>query len=357
MDNIIFDRLKSVYASLADDLSKDIFINRVLYNVTREKKYIDQIVNTYFIRLQHEAGKYVDEIAQLRKLIGKRKIVVYGIGNCGFVCLSWFTSVLKEIKVEAFCDRKSDRISEFYGYPVVKVDDLLDDYADCGILVTPVNKVVRREIVNSLIKKGIAQDRIMELPFSDCTIRGQYFDELVPLSAGEFFVDVGCFDCGTTVDFIKHCTNYGRIIAFEPNPILHKQCVAFIKEQGITKTEIYNMGLWNKKESLTFSPKGAGGHISQDGEIIVEVNALDELLTDEKVTFIKMDVEGAELKALQGMRDIIVKNKPKLAICVYHKPEDIIEIPSYIHGLVSEYKLYMRHYSMSVSETVLYALP
>lgn len=212
MENV-FEQIGSVYDLLADGQSKDIFINRCLYNITKERKYIDNIVNTYFLRLQNEAGKYQKEITLLRNLIANRKIVVYGIGNCGFVCLSWFTSVLKEIKVEAFCDRKADRISEFYGYSVVKIEDLEDKYADCSVLVTPVNKEIRKEIVDDLLAKGIVADRILELPFSDCTIRGEYFDKLVPLCDGEVFVDAGCYDCETSVDFMRHCANYGKIIA------------------------------------------------------------------------------------------------------------------------------------------------
>ncbi len=68
-----------------------------------------------------------------------------------------------------------------------------------------------------------------------------------------------------------------------------------------------------------------------------------------------MDVEGAELKSLIGAKNTIIKNKPRLAICVYHKPEDICEIPEYILSLVPEYKFYLRHYSSINWETVLYA--
>lgn len=355
MENV-FNRVSRVYNLLADEQSKDVFINRCLYNITKERKYIDHIVNTYFLRLQNEAGKYQEEIALLRNLIGNRRIVVYGIGNCGFVCLSWFTSVLKEIKVEAFCDRKADRISEFYGYPVVKIEDLVDKYADCSVLITPVNKKMRKEIVDALHEKGIVPERILELPFSDCTIRGEYFDELIPLGEGEVFLDAGCFDCGTSADFIRHCANYGKIIAFEPDPALYKQCVNFINEQKIPRIEMHNIGLWDKKDYLAFSPEGASGRVSENGEVMVELEAMDDFLQDEKVTYVKMDIEGAELKGLQGMQRFITKYKPKLAICVYHKPEDILEIPAYVHSLVPEYKLYMRHYSMRMDETVLYAI-
>ena len=80
------------------------------------------------------------------------------------------------------------------------------------------------------------------------------------------------------------------------------------------------------------------------------------LMNKEEVTFIKMDIEGAELKALKGAKNIILRDKPKLAISIYHKPEDIVEIPLFIKELVPEYKLYIRHYSNDSIETVLYAV-
>ncbi|MFI3174418.1 MAG: FkbM family methyltransferase [Bacillota bacterium] len=70
-----------------------------------------------------------------------------------------------------------------------------------------------------------------------------------------------------------------------------------------------------------------------------------------------MDIEGAELVALQGGEQTIKKYKPKLAICIYHKPEDVIELFAYIKNLVPEYKFYIRHYSNTQTETVLYAIP
>ena len=75
------------------------------------------------------------------------------------------------------------------------------------------------------------------------------------------------------------------------------------------------------------------------------------------VTYIKMDVEGAELDALHGAKETILRNHPKLAICFYHYQRDFVEIQKWIHSLVPEYKLYIRHHSFSVNETVLYAIP
>ncbi len=69
-----------------------------------------------------------------------------------------------------------------------------------------------------------------------------------------------------------------------------------------------------------------------------------------------MDVEGVELKSLMGAHDTILRDRPKLAVSIYHKYEDMIQIPLYIKSLVPEYRLYVRHYSNNACETVLYAI-
>ena len=69
-----------------------------------------------------------------------------------------------------------------------------------------------------------------------------------------------------------------------------------------------------------------------------------------------MDVEGAELMALKGAEHIIKTHKPKLAICVYHKDGDIIEIPAYLKSLIPNYRFYLRKYSTCASELVLFAI-
>ena len=77
----------------------------------------------------------------------------------------------------------------------------------------------------------------------------------------------------------------------------------------------------------------------------------------EPVTFIKMDVEGAELEVIKGAKNIIMRQHPRLAVSIYHKIEDIWEIPTLILEYYSGYQLYLRHYSFSYYDTVLYAIP
>ena len=76
----------------------------------------------------------------------------------------------------------------------------------------------------------------------------------------------------------------------------------------------------------------------------------------ERITFIKMDVEGAELKSLMGACNTIRRDRPKLAISIYHKDKDMVRIPLYIRSLIPDYRLYVRHYSNNANETVLYAV-
>ena len=119
-------------------------------------------------------------------------------------------------------------------------------------------------------------------------------------------------------------------------------------------------GVYKETTTLHFTADGKGSAITKNEDastITVPVRAIDDTPECRDATFIKMDVEGSEKEALAGARDTILRNKPKLAICLYHRNRDFIEIPNWIHKLVPEYKLYVRHHSFSVNETVLYAIP
>ena len=106
--------------------------------------------------------------------------------------------------------------------------------------------------------------------------------------------------------------------------------------------------------SLLGGGLGAGSHLSGEGDQVVFVTRIEDEI-EERVTYIKMDVEGTELEALQGAEGLIKRYKPKLAICIYHKREDPIVILEYLHEMIPEYQFKIRHYTDSQHETVLYA--
>lgn len=95
--------------------------------------------------------------------------------------------------------------------------------------------------------------------------------------------------------------------------------------------------------------------IEPEDSNLVNTIKLDSIVGSDNVTFIKLDVEGAEKEALIGAEQCIKNNKPKLAISVYHNPDDFLEITDYLSNLVPDYKFVLRHYHSDCIETILYA--
>ncbi len=85
------------------------------------------------------------------------------------------------------------------------------------------------------------------------------------------------------------------------------------------------------------------------------MDTIDNVCWQEKVSFIKLDIEGCEQDALLGAAGIIKRDRSRLMIYIYHKPEDLYEIPFLIKELVPKYRLYIRYHSDTLAEMVLYA--
>lgn len=174
------------------------------------------------------------------------------------------------------------------------------------------------------------------------------------------FVDAGAYTGDTVEAFIRHTKGrYKKIISLEPDVDNYNKLISYIEAKGITNIEAYNLGAWSEKTILHFDAVSLGGgtssHISAAGNSIVPVDCIDNIV-NEKVDMIKMDIEGAEAAALNGCRRIIAADMPSLAICVYHKEEDLFEIPILIHCLCPKYQLYIRQYGCASAETVCYAI-
>lgn len=191
----------------------------------------------------------------------------------------------------------------------------------------------------------------------------QYFDFFKYTGEKESFVDGGVLDLGSTKGFMEWCSgNYERIFAFEPDKSSYEICKEKIGQtENLEKVSLFNCGLFDRQGRIGFaSGLGGASRIENQGQDFysdydIEVTDLDSAVQEEKVTFIKMDIEGAEEKALLGAKRIITQQKPKLAVCVYHKPEDIIEIPALVLKMRPDYNIAFRHYSLRDTETVMYA--
>ena len=216
-------------------------------------------------------------------------------------------------------------------------------------------------ILQDLLSEGISEDRIIDGgALYDLFEGSQYFtlEELPCECSDEVFVDVGCYDGMSTVAFSRWCGG-GKSYGFEPDEQNAKRIFGVLKSKGVANFELIRKGAWDENGFLGFvSGENSMSHVSegkQDGTDSIEVVKLDDALKGKRVTYIKMDIEGAEYKALVGARELITTQKPKLAICVYHKPQDIWELPDLILKMNPDYKFYLRHYSFQYDETVLYA--
>jgi len=185
-------------------------------------------------------------------------------------------------------------------------------------------------------------------------INDQYFEDFMNYK-NEIFVDAGGFDGDTAIEFSKRYPDYKEILFFEPSSQNMK--AARKRTKNLKNVEYYTCGLSDEDGELSFSAdNGSASAVSNSGNDSIRVTLLDKVV-NKSVSFIKMDLEGWEQKALSGCKNHIINDRPKLAIAVYHKAKDFYEIPSYILSLHKDYKIYIRHYTQGWSETIMYFLP
>lgn len=189
----------------------------------------------------------------------------------------------------------------------------------------------------------------------------QYFAPgIVACAEDEVFVDCGGFIGDTVQSFVRHCPKYRHIYTYEPSAENLARCRE--AAAAFERVTVRPCGVGKKEETVTFSQTGSSSSFILDNThpqnvSEVKITSLDADIA-EPVSFIKMDVEGFEVDALIGAKRHIRDESPKLAICVYHLPSDIWEIPRLIDAINPDYDFYMRHYNAEQSwETVIYAIP
>lgn len=192
----------------------------------------------------------------------------------------------------------------------------------------------------------------------------QYFEkDLINYKKIGCYVDLGMYTGDTISEFIDESEGcYQSIYGFEPDEEIYKTAMNNLKqERGIKfvplATADYD-GVANVENSLGVMQTIATGIFApeESENNTFHVCKLDTYFKDisDKIDFIKMDIEGAEYATLKGASDRIASDRPALAVCVYHKQEDILEIPMLCKELVDNYQIYLRHYSDNQTETVCY---
>ena len=190
-------------------------------------------------------------------------------------------------------------------------------------------------------------------------------DDLFELNENEVFVDAGAAD-GDTIDLFLKCVDnkFSRIYAFEPDRDNFNKLLS--KYDRFDNIKCINKGLGDKEEKLPFVSAGPGSYfpdadaknqikwgsgygVNYDN---IPVVSFDQMNSVDKISLVKMDIEGFEVEALHGMAGMIKESSPKMSVCLYHRPEHLWEVPLLIKRFNPDYKLFLRQYTDSIDESI-----
>lgn len=340
-----------------------------------------------------------DYIQSFYKKVENENIIIFGTGSGGINSYKLLEANNLKTQIDFFCDNDIQKHGkELFEIKIISSKSLKKIYNNQLIVITC---TAVEQVKKQLLKLGIPKERIIFNDFTYNNLKGNYefinknlsefndiyniledqkskevfknllnykisYDtkylknivsdykkksldkEIIKLSKNSVYIDCGSYQGDTLLNYINiFGKDYKKIICIEPNEYNFNILLNEIKEKNIEKVECHKIGLWDKNEILKFNIKGAGsGTISDENGLEINVKKLDDILKNEKqVDLIKMDISGSEKKALLGAQKIIKDYKPILAISVYNKIQDFIEIPKIIKSISSEYKIYFRHYS------------
>ena len=194
-------------------------------------------------------------------------------------------------------------------------------------------------------------------------VESQYFPEGLPIPKNLSMVDCGACVGDAAESAISSGRTFDSLLSFEPDP----SCAALLKERapafGVPEGSSFliQAAVSDSEGSVRFaSGQGAASSMSQSGDIVVETLTVDSVV--ERLGFrpnmIKMDVEGHEAAALAGCRKTVRRFEPVLAVCAYHLPYDILDLPSTVASMYpAPVRIFLRQHGHCGFDTVLYAIP
>lgn len=363
-------------------------------------------------------GTYAFERDMLKKAEAYREIIIFGAGIGGMTTYELLKKYGQDHKVKAFSDNNKDKIGGTYLKKPVIAPAMIESKKEQLVLISSTAfDMISEQLLHLGLKKdniyffqpaGISLEINSDLSFvkenihrleavyerladekskkiyrcllnyritkspvwldqiRDCVDReeNQYFDRdiLSGYSFSEGFVDAGAYVGDTVARFFSRFPEYkGSYYCMEAGTKAYERLCKTVDKMGRKKIYTYQYAVWDEKGTLKFDTTtfgdGGGSRVSEEGET-VDCDLLDHLLAGKDIGFIKMDIEGAEKKALSGAKTLIKRCRPILAVCIYHRPEDFFDIPETILNMAKdEYSFYVRQYRYGQSETVLYAMP
>lgn len=349
----IIGELAHIYSMLEDQESREVFCARMNWLMTGNYRYIADITERYRPEL---VGYPYISVDKALHVIKDSPVIFYGAGGDAYFYRDYWKSFDSK-QVIGFCDADREKQKNgFCGEKVLSPEEAVNHKEAYFLIMSSGHGYFMKHF---LLKQGIQAGHIIDHIFPQLKVsRDMYYEPgIIHFEKEEVFVDGGSYDLGKAID-LKMLTGVKKVYAFEADPKNYEYCQSIKQKEAFEEAQIYPYGLWSGRETMRFHATGDSGALfSDNGSIEVETCALDDIVdSSDKITFIKMDIEGAELEALKGCSKTIKRDKPKLAVCIYHKPEDMYELPMFIKSLVPDYRLYMRAYSNREIEMVLYAV-
>ena len=222
------------------------------------------------------------------------------------------------------------------------------------------SKISDIKVNNGLIDVHGYQIRTGALEAAQAFLFEQYsLEGKCKVDIGDHVINGGAFEGETSFWFISKGAD--KVYAFEPDQFNYSILVENIERNRVSNRILpIKKILSNKIGTFSFCSAGVMSVVINEGKQTIQGITLDSFVEDKglnRVDFLKLDVEGAELEILEGAVETIKKFKPKMAISVYHKPDDIVSIPKFILQLLPKAKFYLSHKFYTLAETVLFVNP
>ena len=237
------------------------------------------------------------------------------------------------ITSSAFVNENIDRFQEIF--------DLLEDDLSRNNLVAYINSRCNKDV-----------DYI-------CSYDNNYFNNSVfSISNEESYVDIGAYDGDTIRLFLGEADGkYKDIFAIEPEPNAYKKLQNYLYTNNIT-AKSYNMGCYNSRTELIFdNSKDTSSRIINSGDgIRIPVDELDNILYDKRISLLKIAQQGPVKAILEGAKNILFEQKPKLAVVVGLDVYHLLDIPNVIKKIKPEYKIYLRFLGKLPSRLTMFAI-
>jgi FkbM family methyltransferase len=187
----------------------------------------------------------------------------------------------------------------------------------------------------------------------------QYFPRDLPSPRTPMrLIDGGAFVGDSMQCFLNHNLKIEAVAAFEPDAANFRRLREFANRHRdeICSAVLFPCGVSDQMAMLKFlTGRGAGSNLSDEGNEIIQVVTIDDVIPSFAPTLIKLDVEGAELAALNGAAETIRRYEPDLAICVYHLPDHLWKVPLLMHELAPNHHLALRYHQFNDFDVVAYA--